>query len=151
MNKKIKIMFLCTGNSCRSQMAEGFGKYFGGDLVEIYSSGIEAHGINQKAVKVMKEIGVDISKNSSNEIDQNLLNKMDYVITLCSDAEDRCPTISNEIKKLHWPFEDPAIFKGTEEQTLEQFRKVRDLIKTQIKLFFNELQIRQLKKDESNE
>jgi len=134
-------MFLCTGNSCRSQMAEGFGKYFGKSYVEIHSSGIEAHGINKTAIKVMGEIGIDISKNSSNEIDENLLKEMDYVITLCADAENRCPQVPHKVVKLHWPFDDPAKLKGDEDQIIENFRLIRDLIGNRIKLFFNELQI----------
>src|SRR5690554_253383 len=90
MSKPI-IYFLCTGNSCRSQMAEGFGRKYLGDKYDIHSAGIEAHGVNPNAVKVMKEVGIDISNQKSKTIDSELLNRADYVITLCGDAEDACP------------------------------------------------------------
>ncbi|HHU61732.1 MAG TPA: arsenate reductase (thioredoxin) [Natronincola sp.] len=141
MSKKIKIMFLCTGNSCRSQIAEGIAKHLGGNRVEIYSAGLEAHGLNPRAIKVMDEIGVGISKHTSDEIDQKLLNTMDYAITLCGDAEDRCPLTSPSVTKMHWPFDDPAQAVGTEAEIMEQFRLIRDAIAKRIEVFFNELQI----------
>ncbi len=141
MSKKIKIMFLCTGNSCRSQIAEGIAKHLGGNRVEIYSAGLEAHGLNPRAIKVMDEIGVGISKHTSDEIDQKLLNTMDYAITLCGDAEDRCPLTPPSVTKMHWPFDDPAQAVGTEAEIMEQFRLIRDAIAKRIEVFFNELQI----------
>lgn len=141
MSKKIKIMFLCTGNSCRSQIADGIAKHLGGNRVEIYSAGLEAHGLNPRAIKVMDEIGVGISKHTSDEIDQKLLNTMDYAITLCGDAEDRCPLTPPSVTKMHWPFDDPAQAVGTEAEIMEQFRLIRDAIAKRIEVFFNELQI----------
>lgn len=141
MSSKKKIMFLCTGNSCRSQMADGIAKKLGGDKVEIYSAGLEAHGLNQRATKVMDEIGVDISNHTSDEIDQELLNTMDYAITLCGDAEDRCPLTPQSVTKMHWPFDDPAQAIGTEAEIMEQFRLIRNAIAKRIEVFFNELQI----------
>ena len=128
MDNKTKIMFLCTGNSCRSQMADGLAQKLGGDRFEIYSAGLEAHGLNPRAVKVMGEIGIDISGNTSDVIDSELLNTMDYAITLCGDAEERCPLTPPTVTKYHWPFPDPAKATGTEAEILEQFRSVRDAI-----------------------
>lgn len=135
MSKKTKIMFLCTGNSCRSQMADGLAKRLGGDGVEIYSAGLEAHGLNPRAVKVMAKIGIDISGNTSDIIDQALLNEMDYAITLCGDAEERCPITPPTVRKLHFPFPDPAKATGTEEEIMEQFRSVRDSIAKRLEEF----------------
>lgn len=108
-----KIYFLCTGNSCRSQMAEGYAKKIlpAGDF-EIESAGFESHGLNSKAVKVMAEDGVDISKQYSKLIDLQYFNTADVIITLCGDAKDRCPIIPVQTKSLHWPLEDPAQAKG---------------------------------------
>lgn len=128
MDNKTKIMFLCTGNSCRSQMADGLAQKLGGDRFEIYSAGLEAHGLNPRAVKVMGEIGIDISGNTSDVIDSELLNTMDYAITLCGDADERCPLTPPTVTKYHWPFPDPAKATGTEAEILEQFRSVRDAI-----------------------
>ncbi|WP_273951048.1 arsenate reductase (thioredoxin) [Leuconostoc mesenteroides] len=125
-----KIYFLCTGNSCRSQMAEGYAKKIlpAGDF-EIESAGFESHGLNSKAVKVMAEDGVDISKQYSKLIDLQYFNTADVIITLCGDAKDRCPIIPVQTKSLHWPLEDPAQAKGTIEEQLEVFRNIRDEIK----------------------
>lgn len=133
-NKKI-IYFLCTGNSCRSQMAEGFGKKYLGNEYEVYSAGIEAHGLNPNAVKAMKEIGIDISTQTSDLIDPELLNKADYVVTLCGDANDKCPITPPHVKRDHWGFDDPAKATGSEEEKWAFFQRVRDEIKERIKLF----------------
>ncbi|TFE26328.1 arsenate reductase (thioredoxin) [Cohnella luojiensis] len=131
--------FLCTGNSCRSQMADGFMNAIGGHLYEVRSAGLEAHGLNPRAVKVMSEAGVDISNNTSNVIDPELLNRATYVVTLCGHADEHCPVISNpNVIKWHWGFEDPAKATGTEEEIMEQFRTVRDAIKTRIEKFVQE-------------
>ena len=135
---KTTIMFLCTGNSCRSQMADGLAKELGDDKVEIYSAGLEAHGLNPRAVQVMAEIGIDISTNTSDEIDQTLLNQMDYAITLCGDAEERCPLTPPKVRKFHFPFPDPAKATGTEEEIMDQFRSVRDSIAKRLKEFLAE-------------
>lgn len=136
MSNKIKIMFLCTGNSCRSQIADGIAKHLGSNRFEIYSAGLEAHGLNPRAIEVMNEIGIDISDHTSDKIDQKLLNEMDYAITLCGDAEERCPLTPPSVTKMHWPFDDPAKATGTEEEILEQFREVRDLIAKRLEVFF---------------
>lgn len=135
MANKLKLMFLCTGNSCRSQMADGLAKKIGGDRFEVYSAGVEAHGINPRAIQIMAELHIDISKNTSDIIDPNLLNEMDYVITLCEDAEERCPTIPVHVTKYHWPFPDPAKSTGTDEEIMEEFRTVRDAIAKRLRSF----------------
>ncbi len=137
MSKKT-IYFLCTGNSCRSQMAEGFAKKILGDRFNVYSAGIEAHGLNPKAVEVMKEKGIDISKQTSDVIDPEILNKADYVITLCGDANDKCPVTPPQVRREHWGFDDPAKAKGTEEEVMAVFRRVRDEIEERIRRFTEE-------------
>lgn len=138
MEKKL-VYFLCTGNSCRSQIADGFLQMLAGDRYEVKSAGLEAHGLNPRAVQVMKEFGVDISKNKSNVIEEETLNRADYIITLCGHADEHCPAISNpDAVKWHWGFEDPAKATGTEDEIMEQFRNVRDAIKSQIEAFVAE-------------
>lgn len=135
MNKKL-VYFLCTGNSCRSQMADGFLKALGKDEFEVKSAGLEAHGLNPRAVLVMKEAGIDISGHTSDVIDPELLNRADMVITLCGHADEHCPAIMNpEVVKWHWGFDDPAKATGTEDEILEKFRQVRDAIKARIQQF----------------
>lgn len=127
-----QIYFLCTGNSCRSQMAEGFAKAILGSQWRVASAGIEAHGLNPLAVQVMAEKGIDISHNQSKMIDDNYLFSSDLVVTLCGDARDRCPTTPPQIKRLHWPLADPAQAQGTEAQKLTVFRMVRDEIEKRV-------------------
>ena len=127
-----KIMFLCTGNSCRSQMAEGFAREFGKGLIEPYSAGLIAAGVNKRAVTVMKEAGIDISGQKSEEINEDLLKTMDIVITLCGNAEESCPYTPPEIKRMHWPIEDPVGTIGTEEEIMREFRRARYEIKGKI-------------------
>jgi arsenate reductase len=128
-----KIMFLCTANSCRSQMAEGFAKEYSRGSIEIYSAGIMAAGIHRKAIAVMKELGIDISGQHSKEIDENLLRQMDIVITLCGHAEETCPRTPPEIKRIHWPIRDPVGAIGTEEHIMTDFRRARDEIKENVR------------------
>ncbi|MBO8162886.1 MAG: arsenate reductase (thioredoxin) [Brevibacillus sp.] len=139
MDHKPLVYFLCTGNSCRSQMAEGFLKSLGGDRYEVKSAGLEAHGLNPRAVQVMKEAGVDIGNHTSDVIDLETLNRADYVITLCGHADEHCPMISNKNAiKWHWGFDDPAKAVGTEEEIMTSFRIVRDAIKNRIEQFLKE-------------
>ncbi|MGM8366207.1 arsenate reductase (thioredoxin) [Virgibacillus sp. W0181] len=138
MSKK-SIYFLCTGNSCRSQMAEGFAKKYLGEQFDIYSAGIEAHGLNKKAVEAMEEVGIDISGQTSDIIDPVILNQATYVITLCGDANDKCPVTPPHIKRWHWGFDDPAKAEGTHEEKWNVFRSVRDEISERIKRFKVEL------------
>ncbi|NLG84748.1 MAG: arsenate reductase (thioredoxin) [Firmicutes bacterium] len=130
--RKKKILFLCTGNSCRSQMAEGFARAMAGDRWEVYSAGLEPTGLNPRAVRVMREVGIDISGQSSKPIDPELLSKVDLIVTLCGDAADRCPLTPPHVRRLHWPLEDPARASGTEEEILARFRKIRDEIRRQL-------------------
>lgn len=134
MTKK-SIYFLCTGNSCRSQMAEGWAKRFLADEWNVYSAGIEAHGLNPSAVKAMNEVGIDLSNQTSDIIDRDLLNNADFVVTLCGDAADKCPTTPPHVKRAHWGFEDPAKAEGTEEEKWAFFQRVRDEIAERIKQF----------------
>ncbi|HXX58405.1 MAG TPA: arsenate reductase (thioredoxin) [Thermodesulfovibrionales bacterium] len=135
----LEVLFLCTGNSCRSQMAEGFAKKLGKDLFHVHSAGLIAAGVHPRAVTVMREIGIDISSHRSKEIDEEQLRNVDIVITLCSDAEDACPWTPPEIKRLHWPIKDPVGFVGTEEQIMRDFRRARDEIRDKIERFIKTL------------
>jgi len=135
----LKVMFLCTGNSCRSQMAEGVARHYGRGIIEPYSAGLMPVGVNPNAIKVMKEIGIDISGQTSDPIDEELLRKMDVIITLCGNAEASCPMTPPEIKRLHWPIDDPVSIVGTEEEVLRAFRKTRDEIKERILKFIEEI------------
>ena len=130
-----KVIFLCTGNSCRSQMAEGFLNKVADEKIKAFSAGVEPIGINPKAIKVMEEVGIDISKQSSNAIDIDFLEEMDYVITLCDSAAKHCPIPPRSVKKLHWPIDDPADFNGTEKEVLDEFRRIRDEIEKKVKNF----------------
>ena len=128
MSKKI-IYFLCTGNSCRSQMAEGWAKRLLGNEWEVHSAGIEAHGVNPKAIKAMNEVGIDISNQTSDIIDLDILNQATLAVTLCGDAADKCPVTPPHVRKEHWGFDDPA---GKE---WPEFQRVRDEIGERIKIF----------------
>ncbi|MEK4882222.1 MULTISPECIES: arsenate reductase (thioredoxin) [Paenibacillus] len=134
MNKRT-IYFLCTGNSCRSQMAEGWAKQYLGKEWSVYSAGIEAHGLNPKAVQAMSEVGIDISGQTSDIIDANLLNNADLVITLCGDAADKCPMTPPQVKREHWGFDDPAKAQGSDKEKWAVFQHVRDQIGERIKQF----------------
>ncbi|KGX86928.1 arsenate reductase (thioredoxin) [Pontibacillus litoralis] len=134
MNKKI-IYFLCTGNSCRSQMAEGWGKHYLGEDWEIKSAGIEAHGLNPNAIKAMNEVDIDISDQKSEIIDTEVLNNATLAVTLCGDAANSCPMTPSHVKREHWGFDDPAKAEGTEEEKWVVFQRVRDEIGERIKRF----------------
>jgi len=127
-----KVLFLCTGNSARSQMAEGFLKTLGAGRFEVYSAGIAPVGINPNAIKVMQEIGYDISNQSSDAINRELLDQVDLLITLCGDARESCPLVPSKVEKRHWALEDPARAEGTVLEVLEKFREIRDLIKANV-------------------
>ncbi len=134
MSKKT-LYFLCTGNSCRSQIAEGWGKVYLNEEWNIYSAGIEAHGLNPNAVKAMSEVGIDISNQTSDIIDLDILNHADFVVTLCGDAADKCPITPPHVRREHWGFEDPAKTQGTEAEKWAFFQRVRDEIGDRIKYF----------------
>jgi len=131
-----KVLVLCTGNSCRSQMAEGYLRYFTGNKAIVYSAGIETHGVNHKAIAIMKEDGIDISSHTSNSI--NEYSHFDFIITVCDNAKERCPFFTSKAQKFHQNFPDPAKASGTEEQIKEQFRKVREQIKSYSQKFVTE-------------
>ena len=134
MNKSIKknILFLCTGNSCRSQIAEGFGKKYLSSY-NISSAGTAAHGLNPNTIKTMNEIGIDISNQISKKINQEDLNNYDLIITLCGDALDKCPILERKYKHLHWNLEDPAKLVGSKKEITLAFSKTRDIIFKKIK------------------
>lgn len=131
----MKVLILCTGNSCRSQIAEGYLKHFAGNQAEIYSAGIETHGVNPRAVEVMKRDGIDLSAHTSNNINEYRDIDFNYIITVCDNAKESCPYFPSKAVKLHYNFPDPAKATGTEEQIMEQFTEVRELIKTYTKNF----------------
>ncbi len=134
---KKKILVLCTGNSCRSQIAEGYLRYFAGDKADIYSAGVETHGVNPKAITTMKEDGIDISNHTSNNIDEYRNIDFDFVITVCDNAKERCPFFPTKAQKFHYNFPDPAKAIGTDEEINEQFRKIREKIKKYSKDFID--------------
>lgn len=129
------VLVLCTGNSCRSQIAEGYLRYFANDTAQIYSAGIETHGVNPKAITVMAEDGVDISAHTSNNVDEYIDIPFDFVITVCDNASENCPFFPSEALRLHYNFPDPAKTQGTEEEVMNEFRRVRDKIKKYSEVF----------------
>lgn len=135
---KKKILVLCTGNSCRSQIAEGYLRYFAGDKAEIYSAGVETHGVNPRAIATMKEDGIDISAHTSNNVDEYRDIDFDFVITVCDNARERCPYFPSKAAKFHQNFPDPAKAQGTEEEIAAEFRRVRDMIKAYCKQFIED-------------
>ncbi len=135
----INILILCTGNSCRSQIAHGYFEHFtDGRKVKIYSAGVETHGVNPRAIAVMKEDGIDISHHTSNNVDEYLDIDFDYVITVCDNAKERCPYFPTKAIRLHYNFPDPAKASGSETGIMEEFRRVRDMIKECVERFVSE-------------
>lgn len=137
---KIKILFICTGNSCRSQMAQGWAKHLKSDVTEAYSAGIKPIGVSQRAIKVMSEAGVDISMHTSKQIDDLSGIDFDYVVTLCDNAAANCPVFEGKTTIIHKPFNNPYFASGTEQEIMAVFRKVRDDIKQFIKTIPDSLQ-----------
>jgi arsenate reductase len=133
-----KILVLCTGNSCRSQIAKGYLRKFAGDKAAVYSAGVETHGVNPKAIEIMAEDGIDISGHTSNNIDEYANIDFDFVITVCDNARERCPYFPTKAKKFHHNFQDPGKAIGSDEQVTEEFRSVRELIKTYSENFVKE-------------
>ena len=129
MKKAKNLLVLCTGNSCRSQMAEGWLRHYLSDKVNVYSAGIETHGVNPWAVAVMKEAGIDISNHTSNHIDEYRDIEFDLILTVCDHAKENCPYFPSHAKRVHNSFPDPAGATGSEEEIMDEFRKVRDIIK----------------------
>ena len=138
MTDKLKILFLCTGNSCRSQLAEGWAQALKSDVIEPHSAGIDPHGMNERAIKVMAEAGVDISTHTSKHVDDVMYVHFDYVVTVCSNADETCPVFPGKTWVVHVGFDDPpklAEGAATEEEALSHYRRVRD----EIKAFVSEL------------
>ncbi|MBF9144344.1 arsenate reductase ArsC [Hymenobacter properus] len=129
MSNKKDVLVLCTGNSCRSQLLHGYLAKELGERAAVYSAGVEVHGLNPRAVRVMAEDGVDISHHTSNHVDEYAAVPFDYVITVCDHANEVCPVFPSTAKKLHHNFPDPAKATGTEEEIMQQFRAVRDQVK----------------------
>jgi arsenate reductase len=132
------ILVLCTGNSCRSQLAEGYLRYFAGSQANIYSAGIETHGVNPKAIQVMAEDGIDISKHTSNNVNEYPDIPFDMVITVCDNANEACPYFPGNVQRFHYNFPDPAKATGTPEEIMNEFRRVRDMIKVYASDFVQE-------------
>jgi len=122
------ILVLCTGNSCRSQIAEGFLRHYAGEKANVYSAGIETHGVNPRAISIMNEVGIDLSNHTSNHVDEYIHINFDFVITVCDNAKERCPYFPTNAEKFHYNFPDPAKASGTEEDIVNEFRIVRLLI-----------------------
>lgn len=131
---KKNILVLCTGNSCRSQLAEAYLRYFHGDKANIYSAGVETHGVNPRAIATMLEDGIDISQHTSNHVDEYLHIPFDLILTVCDHASERCPIFPSTAKRIHHNFSDPAKATGSEDEILAEFRRVREQIKAFCKI-----------------
>ena len=136
-------MFLCTGNSCRSQMAEGWARKLAGEQgenwVAVQSAGIEAHGKNPRAITVMQEAGVDISGQESTRVTDDMFEETDLVVTVCGHADEHCPVLPGSTRKIHWPLDDPAKAQGSEEAIMQTFRNSRDDIRSRVEALLSEL------------
>ncbi len=132
---RTKVLFLCTGNSCRSQMAEGFLRTYGNDKYEAHSAGTKPSMLNPLAVEVMREIGIDISRQRSKNATEYLGTHFPIIVTVCDNAREHCPIFPGPSIRQHWPFEDPALAEGTQERRLEVFRRVRDSIRDRVHTF----------------
>lgn len=133
-----KVLVLCTGNSCRSQLAEGYLRHFAGDKATIYSAGIETHGVNPRAIATMKADGIDISNHTSNNIDEYIAIDFDFVITVCDNAQENCPYFPSKAQKFHHNFPDPAKATGTAAEVDAKFAEVREMIRSYTFNFVNE-------------
>lgn len=133
-----KILVLCTGNSCRSQMAHGYLQHFAGNKAQVYSAGVETHGVNPKAIATMKDDGIDISHHTSNNVSEYTGIDFDFVITVCDNAKERCPYFPTKAQKFHYNFPDPAKATGTEKEINKEFERVRNMIKTYCQQFVQE-------------
>ena len=135
MKKPVRVLILCTGNSARSQMAEGLLRDMGGDRFEVASAGVAPSFVRPEAIAVMREVGIDISGHKSKSVDEFTNQEFDYVITVCDNANEQCPVFPGNTKRIHWSFDDPAAANGDEEQRLVVFRRVRDEIRQRLQLF----------------
>src|SRR3954465_11660556 len=135
MKKPVRLLILCTGNSARSQMAEGLLSEMGGDRFEVASAGVAPSFVRHEAIAVMREVNIDISGHKSKSVDEFINQEFDYVITVCDNANEQCPIFPGNARRIHWSFDDPAAAKGDEEQRLAAFRRVRDEIRQRLQLF----------------
>src|SRR5215208_2857490 len=135
MSDRKRVLILCTGNSARSQMAEGLLRQMGGDRFEVASAGVSPTRVRPEAISVMKEIGIDISNHHSKSVEQFSGQEFDYVITVCDNANEQCPLFPGRTQRIHWSFEDPAAAEGDEDTRLAVFRRVRDEIADKLRLF----------------
>jgi len=136
----MKILFVCTGNSARSQMAEAFARHYGKGQLEASSAGIDPKGLHPLTVKVMAEKGIDVSRQGSKALTDEMLRKADYVVTVCGHADQQCPALPSHVRKLHWPIEDPAILSGqAPDEVLAAFRRARDELESRVREFLSTL------------
>jgi len=133
------LLFLCTGNACRSQMAEGWTKHFSNGDIEVQSAGIEAHGKNTRAIAVMKEAGIDIARQESTKLTNDMLEWADVLVTVCGHADEHCPVVPTGKQKIHWPLDDPAKATGSEEDIMQVFRATRDEIRDRVQALVEQL------------
>lgn len=136
---KFRVMFLCTGNSCRSQMAEGWARALAGDDIEVRSAGIEAHGQNKNAIKVMSEVGINISEQESIRVNGEMLEWADLLVTLCDNAEEQCPLLSPHTVKVHLPLPDPAKMKGADIEIMDEFRETREKVRQRVEFVLEQV------------
>ena len=129
----MNILYLCTGNSCRSQIAEGWTRHLGGKDISVESAGIEAHGKNPRAIAIMQETDIDISGQESTIVNQAMLDRADVVVTVCGHADEQCPVLPPAVKKIHWPLTDPAKAVGSETEIMAEFRATRDEIEKRVR------------------
>ena len=140
-HRKTRVLFLCTGNSCRSQMAEGWARELGGNQLDVQSAGIEAHGKNPRAIAVMHEANVDISSQESTRVTDDMIRQADIVVTVCGHADEYCPVLPPGVQKIHWPLTDPAKATGTEAEILTQFRATRDDVRRRVDSLIQDLSV----------
>ncbi len=136
---RLRVMFLCTGNACRSQMAEGWTRALADDLINVKSAGIEAHGQNERAIRSMAEVGIDISQQQSIRVNGEMLEWADLLVTLCDNAEEQCPVMNTQAAKLHLPLPDPAKLKGSDEELMVEFAAIRDQIRQRVEHVIQQL------------
>ena len=141
MPEKINILSLCTGNSCRSQMAEGWTRYLGGGRVDVQSAGIEAHGKNPRAIAIMADAGIDISGQESTVVDDAMLEHADIVITVCGHADEQCPALPSGVEKIHWPLADPAKASGNEDEIMRAFRDTRGEVEYRVRALLQQFAV----------
>lgn len=134
----MNILYVCTGNSCRSQIAEGWTRHLGGDRVSVRSAGLEAHGINPKAVATMQAVGIDISNQPSSVLNEADIEWADVVVTVCGHADEHCPVLPAGTRKVHWPFEDPARVGGNAQEIENAFATTRDVMRVHVEQLLNE-------------